>query len=164
MWLYYYIMMGPGHQSQDDGFRYFPDSIYDDIETARDSLREEMENRYYYTNFTLRSWEVEAPPASYVNKRISDIKDNIVALEKRLKMLEEISCFNPAIREDVDETLKKNMNGKVEHDVLYRLHKSKLMFTIDDVKKWRKGENCPVEPCRKKVLNIIRRSKSYQSA
>ena len=30
MWIYYYIMMGPGHQSQDDGFRYYPYETYED--------------------------------------------------------------------------------------------------------------------------------------
>ncbi len=25
MWIYYYCSYGPGHQSQDDGFKYFDD-------------------------------------------------------------------------------------------------------------------------------------------
>ena len=89
MWIYYYATFGPGSQSSDYGFRHFLDD-YDD-ETIKDYLFRTIDSCGYSINLTF--WEVERPPADYVNGKMEDAKEKIKDLKKYLKTFESVSCF-----------------------------------------------------------------------
>lgn len=83
MWIYYYCMYGPGHQSRDDGFEYFHDSY--DMET----IKEIIGKRYDYAHqYSLTIYPVDKPSSTHLKEEIKSIKNKRKGLLKRLKMLE----------------------------------------------------------------------------
>jgi len=158
MWIYYYACFGPGHQSEDYGFKSFPDDY--DRESIKDSLFNMLFDKY---NVSLRFWEVERPSANYVEKEMRDTKDRIKNLRKYLKTLEAKSCFVPEEKEEEDLVLMKNLSDKIVHDLLKRLHNAGYMYCASDISNWKYGKKCLTEPKRSKILRIIRKSKSYPS-
>jgi len=159
MWIYYYASYGPGHQGEDYGFEYFNDSV--DNECISENLQYKIENIANGYGYTLMSWKVDGPPADYVEQEIKAAKDSIKHHKKHLKMLEDISCFVKEEKDGEDKVIQRNLRGKVDSDIVRRLHKAGLMYSNSDLSKWYRGEKCPTESKRSKILSIIRRSKSY---
>ncbi len=111
MWIYYYACFGPGHQSSDYGFKYFHDSYT--MEYIEDNLFNKLSR--YYDDIVLDFWEVDAPPARYVEEKIKSIKEEIKYYKKYLKMIEGISCFCSDEKEGEDKVIQRNISGKVIH-------------------------------------------------
>ncbi|KKL10807.1 hypothetical protein LCGC14_2552160 [marine sediment metagenome] len=157
MWIYYYASFGPGHQSNDCGFKYFDESY--DREDIKEHLFNIIDSNSY--SIVLNFWEVDRPPAEYVESRIKSAKEELKSIKKRIKRLESISCFVPDQKEGKDPIVEKNMKGCITSDLLIRLHKAGLMYRAEDVNDWYWGKKHPVGSHREKALNIIRRTKKY---
>jgi len=161
MWIYYYASFGPGHQSNDYGFKYFADGS--DMEGIKEHLFHTIDSNGY--SIVLRFWEVENPPAKYVNNEIKYTKMRIKSLRKYLKSLESTTCFVPDEKEgEEDKVIKRNLNSCCDEDLLKRLHNAGFMYGADDINNWYYGKKYPTEPNRSKILKIMRRSKKYPSA
>ena len=156
MWIYYYATFGPGHQSNDYDFKWYSDDY--DREDIKDDLFRRLDLHY---DIVLRFWEVEAPPAEYVEGRIKSTKSRIKYYKKHLKMLEGLSCFLSSEEEGEDKVLIKNIKGCIIHDLLTRLHKAGFMYSAEDISNWRRGKKKLCEPSRSKILRIMRRTEKY---
>jgi hypothetical protein len=160
MWIYYYATFGPGSQSSDYGFRHFHDSYGNDSrEMIKEYLFNTIDSCGYSINLTF--WEVERPPADYVNGKMEDAKEKIKDLKKYLKTLESVSCFVSEEVEGEDPVLMKNLGSCHRDDLLRRLHKAGFMYGEEDVSNWRYGKKHLCEPSRSKILSIVRRTKKY---
>ncbi len=157
MWIYYYCMHGPGHQSSDYGFEYFHSNF-----TKKD-IKDHILHRYEcWDDPVIRFWEIENPIDRHVNRRIERTKEKIEGLKEYLKVLENITPFSPKEEIGKDDTIQRNLKGKIDHDLLRRLHKAGFMYSANDISNWKYGTCYPVEPDRSKILRIIRRSESYK--
>jgi len=157
MWIYYYASFGPGHQSRDYGFKYFSDNY--ESEDIKEYLFDNIDTCGY--DISLSFWEVERPPAKLVERETKEVKKRIKNLRKHLKTLESITCFVSNEKEEKDEVIIRNIKGKIDSDIVKRLHKAGLMYSNSDINNWKYGKKYPIEPQRSKILSIIRISKSY---
>jgi hypothetical protein len=159
MWIYYYASFGPGHQSNDYGFISYQDNY------TRDDIKEHLFRTIDSCGYSivLNFWEVERPPAGYVERKTKDTKEEIEHLKKYLNMLESISCFVSEEKDGEDPILIKNISGCVIPNLLQRLHKAGFMYSAEDISNWRYGKKCVSEPSRSKILNIMRKTKKYES-
>jgi len=160
MWIYYYAMFGPGHQSREDGFKYFSNNYsIGDIEESLLNLVHD----HYDNNVVLDFWEVERPSTKYVENKVKNVKEKIKNLRKYLKTLESTYCFCPEEKKETDPILQKNISNCVISDLLKRLHNANFMYDSDDINNWRYGKKCLTEPIRSKILRIMRKTKKYPS-
>lgn len=156
MWIFYYCIYGPGHQGCCSDFKYFADNW------SMDDIKEYLKNQFYnYDSPILKWWEVERPSSNYVDAEIEITKEKIKNSRKYLKILKEESCFCPEEKQKKDIVLQRNLKGIIMSDLLMRLHKTGFMYSYQDITNWKYGKKCPIEPKRSKILNIIRRTKSY---
>ena len=160
MWIYYYASFGPGSHGNDYDFVYFHDGC--EADDIKDYLYDIIDSCGYGIS-SLKFWEVDRPPADYVERRIKSAKEEKKALNKRIKMLESISCFVPIQKDGQDPTIEKNMRGCITSDLLSRLHKAGLMYGAEDVSEWYWGKKYPFGSHRKKALAVMRRTKKYPS-
>lgn len=156
MWIFYYCAYGPGHQSSWSEFKYFSDDWR--MNDIKKYLLDQFNDR---DSLILRFWEVERPPAKNVDAEIKITKRKIRESKKYLKVLKEESCFCPEEKQEEDKILQRNLKGRIDHDLLMRLHKAGFMYSYHDINNWICGKKCPIEPKRSKILNIIRKTKSY---
>jgi hypothetical protein len=159
MWIYYYASFGPGHQSNDYGFKRFHDSW--DMEDIKEYLFNHIDSCGY--SIVLNFWEIDMPPAKYVEDKTQEVKDRIKSLRKELKILESTTCFVPDEVEGEDPVLIRNISGCVISDLLNRLHKKGFMYGAEDISNWRYGKKKLCEPRRSKILAIMRSAKKYPS-
>jgi len=158
MWIYYYASFGPGHQSNDYGFKSFHDSYFmDDIE---EFLHNMLSDSY---NVILEFWKVERPSKDYVDSKIKSLKDKIRNLQAHLNKLKFQDSFESKQKKEKDPVLIRNISGCDIPDLLQRLHKAGFMYGADDISNWRYGASCLMEPERSKILRIMRRTKKYES-
>lgn len=158
MWIYYYCMHGPGHQGIDADFILFPDdATTEDIE---EHISHRLENYY---DCILRFWKVEKPSATFLRNRINDIKERIENLEKTLEELKTEECFIRVIVPRQDKEIQEALKSKVIYTVLQELHKQGIMYTEKDVSDLTWGKISPLEPDRTKMLNAIKKAKSYKN-
>jgi len=158
MWVFYYAMYGPGHQSTDSDFEYFADGY--DEESIEESLTNKFRDQW---DLILEWWKVDKPTKQAVRLKIASTKAALETYTEYLKIMEKEKSFTSNVRDGADEVFRRNIKGKVYSDVLRRLHKAGYMYTERDLGEWRWGRDwaIPVEPDRSKILRIIRRSKSY---
>jgi hypothetical protein len=156
MWIYYYASFGPGHQSNDHGYRYFSDNY--DREMIKENLFRLLCDYY---DIVLNFWEVERPHSAYIERETKGTKSTIKNLQAYLKVLEAESCFVSAEKEGKDAVLIRNLSNCIETNLLKRLHKAGFMYRAEDIHNWRYGKKCLTEPSRSKILNIMRRCKKY---
>lgn len=156
MWIYYYACFGPGHQSNDYGFKYFHNGY--DTESIKDHLFGMLSN---HDDIVLDFWEVKNPSADHVGGQIQIQKEKIKSCRKYLKMLQQESCFVPDEKEGEDPVLIRNMRDCIDHKLLERLHKAGFMYSVSDISNWRRGKKSLAEPSRTKILNIMRKTKKY---
>jgi len=159
MWIYYNAIYGPGHQSGDDGFKYFAN--HHDSESIKEHLFDMFSHQY---SVVLRFWQVDAPPDEFIKDRIKAQKKKIKSEREYLKMLEGTNCSCLESVDGEDKTLKNNLKERDNGDIIRRLHKAGLMYTDSDLSDWWYGKKTLTEPTRSKVLNIMRRTKKYSSA
>lgn len=156
MWIYYYAMMGPGHQSTRSDFEYFP-GCYDDHE-----IIESLQRRYRdHSNVIIEFWEVEKPSKVHVEGEKRRVNDKIKSLENYRNRLHETTCFVSLDVDGEDATIQRNLRGRIEGDVIKRLHRAGLMYEIVDLRRWNRGRKRPVGRQREKILQILRRAKKY---
>ncbi len=159
MWIYYYASFGPGHQSNDYGFKYYHDSY--DMEDIKEYLFNHIDSCGY--SIVLDFWKVVRPPADYIESRIKSAKEDIKSLKKRIKRLESIEGFIPMQKEGFDPILKKNLSRRDDREIIKRLHKAGFMYGAEDLSDWWYGKKQLIEPERSKILRIIRRIKQSPS-
>ncbi len=156
MWIFYYCTYGPGHQSSSSEFKYFSD------DWRMDDIKEHLMDQFHdQDTVMLRFWEVERPPVKNVDAEIKVTERKIKKSRKYLKVLKEESCFCPEEKQEEDKVLQRNLKGRIVDDLLMRLHKAGFMYSYHDINNWHYGKTCLTEPKRSKILNIIRRTKSY---
>ena len=158
MWVYYYIMHGPGHQGTDDGFQYYTDDY--SKECIRECMIDRVDN---YSNCSIEWWPIDKPPTSYIERKIKNANDSIKNLRRSVKRLKATETFDDSQEDGEDETLKRNISGTVELDLLKKLHKAGLTYTHDDLRDWWWKKKKILNPIRNKVLRIMRRSKKFPS-
>ncbi len=155
MWIYFYASFGPGHQSNDYGFKYFHDDY--ETEDIKEHLFSMLSDHY---DIVLRFWKVKRPPAKLAEDTIVSVKAQIARAKEYLKILESISCFVPDEKEGEDVIIKRNLRQCYsDEDLLKRLHNAGFMYGADDLCNWRYGKKFPAEPNRSKILKIMRRAK-----
>lgn len=160
MWIYYYASFGPGHQSNDYGFKRFNESY--DMDDIKEHLFNFIDSNGY--SIVLNFWEVSKPPSDYVRSEIKNTKERIKNLKKYLRSMQEQSCFyNVDEKVGEDAVLIRNISGCIIHDLLERLHRAGFMYGAEDISNWRYGKKCLIEPERSKILRIMRRTKKYPS-
>lgn len=156
MWIYYYVMYGPGHQGHEDDFISFPDG------TDEESIEESIFDRYSRHNSVIFSfWEVKILPDNFVNKEIKEAEASIEYFQKTIKILKKSQSFNSEQPKEVDKTIKKNLRKIIKKDVIKRLHKAGFMYMSKDISDWYYGVSQPPKEHRAKILGILRRSKKY---
>ena len=156
MWIYYYAMFGPGHQSSDYGFKYFSDDYaMDDIQ---DNLHNMLSN---YNGVVLEFWKVKHPSADYLEEKKKDTEDSIKSLKKYLEMLKKTTSFVSTEEDKADPVLQKSLRRLITSNFLRRLHNAGFMFDAKDVNDWYHGKKSIAEPMRTKVLDIAKQSKKY---
>lgn len=159
MWIYYYAIFGPGHQSSDYGFESFHNSYsMDDI---KEYLFNHIDSHGY--SISLEFWVVKRPPANYIRQDIKNTKEEIKNLKKHLRSMQEQSCFLNEEKEGEDVVLQNNLFHCIVSDLLRRLHKAGFMYSAEDISDWGYGKKCLMEPSRSKILSIMRRTKKYPS-
>ena len=157
-------MYGPGHQSQEDGFKYYSDDVYErDMDVIKECFNDYISNKFHYTNCSVLMWEVEKLPESYARKEINSINRQIESLKAYQTKIVLGDMFIPKKKMKSDEDLIKSLKGKVVHKLLSKLHKAGFTYTLSDISKWKDGTNGPAEFIRSKVLEIIEKSESYPS-
>jgi len=158
MWVFYYAMYGPGHQSGDSGFEYFGDNYQK--ETIRNSLMAKFDDQ---DSVVLRWWKVDKPNVSCLNIKIGEAQESIKIYKRYLKIMQKQKSFVPKGKDGVDKTFQNNLKRKVFSDVLRKLHKAGFMYNERDITEWSYGREwtIPVEPDRSKILRIIRKADSY---
>lgn len=160
MWVFYYAMYGPGHQGNDSDFEYFGDNY--SKESIKDKLMAKFSDQY---DVILEWWKVDKPHASALNIAIGTAKVSIQTYTEYLRIMERQRSFIPDGTDRVDEVFQRNLKGKIDADVLRRLHKAGFMYRELDIAEWGSGREWlfPEEPDRSKILRIIRKSESYPS-
>lgn len=158
MWVFYYVMYGPGHQSHESDFKYFDDSW--DSEAIKEYLFILGRD---WDHPVLKFWEVDSLPADYVNVEIEATKAKIKSEEDYLKILEGEECFVSEEKNEEDPIIQKNIRNKIETDLLKKLHEAGFMYDTSDISNWRYGKKCPIGPKRSEILRIIRSAESYSS-
>lgn len=157
MWIYYSCSHGPGHQTHEEDFKYFTDLAT--MGEIKDSLHRMFD---HYECLDLIFWEVKKIAADSLSYEIKNSKSRIQYLRRYLKMLKAKEGFCPDEKEGKDPVIQRNLKGKIEIDILERLHKAGLMYMNSDICNWEYGKKYPTGPQRSKILRIIRRSKSYR--
>lgn len=156
MWTYYYGSFGPGHQSHRDGFKHFHDNY--DMDDILDHLKDMFSGR---SNLYLKFWEVAKPSATYVKTKIKNVKEGIQNDKKYLELLKNTECFYPKEQQGEDIEIKESLKRKVDSSLLINLHNAGFMYDALDINNWYHGKKYPVEPDRSKILEIIKKSESY---
>jgi hypothetical protein len=162
MWIYYYAIFGPGHQSsrsdteETDVFEYFADCY--DMEQIQECLHNRLSS---HDGVVLEFWEIEKPPHHYVEGERKRVNDKMRNLRNYRKVLDSTTCFVPQEVDGEDATIQRNLMRTIESDVVRRLHRAGLMYNSFDVGRWRRGEKRPVGREREEILRIIRRAKKY---
>lgn len=157
MWIYYFCSHGPGHQSQDDGFKYFPD----------DSDKEDVKEYFYsfcgrFSNPVISWWKVDKLPQTFITDEVQNTRQRVANLNKYIKLLNETPRICISQTEGMDETIKRNLTGAIREDVIKRLHRAGIMVDYRDLSNWWWGKKkITNKATRDRVLRIIRRSKRY---
>ena len=156
MWIYYYCSHGPGHQGQDDGFVHF------EYKYNREEIKDYLFDMLDFRDMILSFWKVEKPTQETISDSVKSVQSQIESLERKIQSLKN-GAFQPKLIKRADETIIRNLKGKIEKNIIFRLHKAGFMYTHHDISQWRRGQRSPQEPERQKILRIIRRAKTYKS-
>ena len=156
MWIYYYCSHGPGHQGQDDGFVHF-EYKYD-----REEIKDYLFDMLDFRDMILSFWSVKKPTQETINDSIKEVQSQIESLEIKIQSLKN-GAFQPSWVNRQDETIIRNLKGKIDKDVIFKLHRAGLMYTQHDINQWSRGQRSPIKDERQEILRIIRRAKTYKS-
>ena len=156
MWIYYYIMYGPGHQGTDDGFVKFADG--EDPEIVEDRISAIIAG---YDNVIAYYWKVEAPSGSYLKDKVESMEYELVTLQKAIEELKNETVFFPQAMPCPDNLMQDRFKGKIEKDLLENLHKEGIVIDIEELGELKRGGITYLGEDKVKLIEAIEKTKSY---
>ena len=161
-WWYYYCIMGPGHQSSDDGY----------IQKATGAeVKEWLEDHYADREWPIFNfWEIKSPPRKYLQDRVESCQSQIIYLTNLLRFLKLDLAKSQDYQEDGgDDEIAAALAHKKTESVLRELHKVGIIVNSSDIHRWENAASKilvnsskrPLKRFRAKALVAIKKAKSY---